>query len=79
MEGYKTEKQYFEIIKHFNNDVYLNYLCNMTHSGSKSVLKRIINEINNADLSKEDEFWVVVDRDGWLEKHLNDLYNLSAQ
>jgi hypothetical protein len=51
----------------------------MTHSGSKSVLKRIINEINNADLSKEDEFWVVVDRDGWLEKHLNDLYNLSAQ
>jgi len=74
-EGAKTEPQYFSIFQHTPNTVVkIKCLPGNTQSSPQRVLARMNKFLQEKGLRKEDEAWLVVDKDSWTEQQLNELY-----
>ena len=77
-EGTNTEQQYFSM---FNNDsatICIKCLKSKTAGAAPAyVLNRIRNFLKRERLRKNDEAWIVVDKDTWTDEQLTDLHNWS--
>ena len=68
-EGQKTEPQYFSL---FNSASVIRVLCLKCgrDSAPESVLKRMQRYLNDEEIKKTDEAWLVVDKDQWSSAQL---------
>jgi len=71
-EGLKTEVQYFSGLKSKDNIVRIE-LIKGDHSDPENVLKRLRKKLKNESLRKNDQAWLVVDKDLWKESSLEKL------
>jgi hypothetical protein len=77
-EGSITEPQYFGI---FNNDTTVLQVKVLKHKGSapEKVLHEMEQFLRTQDLRKNDEAWLVVDKDSWTDAQLNLLHQWSLK
>ncbi len=73
VEGSVTEPQYFSIFNHQHSVLQVKCLRSSQHSSPKHVLKRMKAYLQEEELEKSDEAWLVVDRDRWRDEHLEQL------
>jgi len=75
-EGRVTEQEYFQLL---NDESIIRVHClkNRTNLTPQEALLRIREHIRKEPLRKHDEAWVVVDKDSWIEAHLDELHNWS--
>ncbi|MCY3673435.1 MAG: RloB family protein [Paracoccaceae bacterium] len=71
-EGILTEPEYFKHLKKFNNGIHI-LLAGGKGSSPNQVLKHMKNKLDEDDFKSSDEAWLVVDKDQWTEKQLNEL------
>lgn len=80
VEGVKTEPQYFSIFNDSEQNI-IRIKCPKANNRSSpiQVLKRMKIYLENEDIKKTDEAWLVVDQDEWLENQLQQLFDWSLQ
>lgn len=81
-EGTETEKQYFEALNGYNPRIYIKVLEKLdTASAPKKVLNYLNKFKNEYNLRKDDELWLVIDRDyqSWEEKEIREVAQLCHQ
>jgi hypothetical protein len=82
VEGEKTEKQYFDflrckIIRKYGIEICL--VSKKHESAPKYVLKRMQEFLKEKGFRKDDEAWLVVDKDNWPEEELQKLNEWSQE
>lgn len=77
-EGSRTEPDYFRL---FMDDVAVHVVCIPARSGSSPdrVLRRLRERLATESLRREDEAWIVVDRDQWTDDQLRSLHDWSCE
>jgi hypothetical protein len=73
-EGEKTEPQYFNGLKnHYRNPrIYVKVLDRSTSASSPKHIIRTINKIRkDFDFKRDDEMWIVIDKDRWSARMLS--------
>jgi len=70
-EGDVTEPRYFRIIDDRLPNVQLRVLSSRGDSSPSGVLKRMRQQLSKEPLKKEDQAWIVIDRDSWPEEQLS--------
>ena len=78
VEGTVTEPQYFQMFNSEVSIIQVKCLKGSHKSGPLHVLKRMRKYLEDAELRKTDEAWLVVDKDEWSDKQLNELYKWSV-
>lgn len=78
-EGVKTEPQYFAALQTEQSVIKIRCLKSKNKSAPLQVLKRIQDHIKEEGLKDSDEAWLVADRDGWEEEHINLMFDWSKQ
>jgi hypothetical protein len=76
-EGSVTEPQYFNM---FNNDTTVLHV-KVVHNGASdpgNVLKEMKKHLKKYDLEKNDQAWLVIDKDQWQETQISPLYTWST-
>ena len=76
IEG-QTETQYFQMLNKLCENVILRNVRSGTQSAPLHVLKRMQQHIRYEPIQRDDECWLVVDRNQWPEKQLKALYDWS--
>ena len=80
-EGKKTEPQYFSLLN-FNQAI-VKIMCLNHPKGSDPLhVKKCMDDYlasKKASLRTDDEAWLVVDKDNWLDEHLHKLYEWANQ
>lgn len=79
VEGAVTEQQYFNKFNDDNSIIQIECINNNNRSSPKSVLSEIKKKLTKTELRKEDEAWLVVDKDQWSDVQLNELYIWSEE
>ncbi len=80
IEGVETEREYFELLNSKDSVITITCLKDASnHNSPEHVLTRIKNYLDKKPLSKRDEAWIVVDKDGWKDSQLKELYNWSLE
>ena len=80
VEGIKTEPQYFAFFNNPQSVIRVKCLRGKTASSSpEHVLKLMKDYLKKENLKADDEAWLIVDRDQWLEEQLALLYKWSLQ
>ena len=77
VEGSVTERQYFNWFKQQHSAIHIKCINKRDQSAPRKVLKKMKQHLKDNNLNKNDEAWLVVDRDGWQEEHLNELFSWS--
>jgi hypothetical protein len=72
-EGTVTEREYFQLLND-ESIIHVRCLKNRNNLPPKEALQRINEYVRKEGLKKEDEAWVVVDKDSWREEHLTELH-----
>lgn len=72
-EGTVTEQEYFQLLND-ESIIHVKCLKNRNNLPPKEALRRISEYVRKEGLQKEDEAWVVVDKDSWHEEHLKELH-----
>lgn len=74
VEGEQTEPRYFEMFKS-SDDCIVDVRCipGTNQSAPRKVFQRLKKELDKEILRKNDEAWVVVDRDTWPEEQLDEI------
>lgn len=75
-EGTVTEHEYFDLLNGLSI-VHVDCLENRKSLTPEKALKRVREYIQKESLRKNDEAWVVVDRDSWQEEHFSKLSEWS--
>src|SRR5208282_1251954 len=72
-EGRVTEQEYFPLL---NEDLIVHVKCLRSRSNlpPKAALGRAKEYVRKEGLKRDDEAWVVVDKDAWLDDHLVELH-----
>ena len=83
-EGEITEIEYFNYLRDLRDDVYVDFVENREHKSAPDlVLKDLINYLRTNPLKKNDEAWMVIDRDDWPPKQIEgvivSLKNIKTQ
>ena len=79
-EGSKTEPQYFKFINSIAVSVSVKLVSPGSSGRSPEKLQvRIDRYLKTYEPNKSDEAWIVVDRDDWLEEHLQELHKWSIR
>ncbi|WP_219988817.1 RloB family protein [Leucothrix pacifica] len=78
VEGTVTEPQYFQMFNSEVSIIQVKCLKGGHKSGPFHVLKRMKKYLDDVELRKTDEAWLVVDKDEWSDSQLNELYQWSA-
>ncbi|RJQ62927.1 MAG: RloB domain-containing protein [Desulfobacteraceae bacterium] len=76
-EGEKTEPQYFAIFNTRSSVVHVKCIKGRQASSPPQVLRRMRENLNKEGLKKSDEAWLVVDKNGWTDEHLEQLHQWS--
>ena len=76
-EGAETEPLYFRMFNYQEAAIHVRCLRDRHGSSPAKVLKRMIQHINNLELKKTDEAWLVVDKDQWSDLQLSELHSWS--
>ncbi len=79
VEGAVTEQQYFNMFSGDNPIIRIACISNKYRNSPKDVLSEIKKKLTKTDLRKEDEAWLVVDKDQWTDEQLNSLYKWSEE
>ncbi|MBN2063610.1 MAG: RloB domain-containing protein [Sedimentisphaerales bacterium] len=79
VEGYKTEPQYFAMFNDMTTTISIRILKDINHNSPRHVLDRVKKELKRTGLKKDDQAWLVVDKDQWPEQQLYELYQWSSQ
>ena len=79
-EGKITESQYFTMLGNKNDDIQIKCNNNNNNSDPDHVLKKIKLKLKNKkELRKDNEAWVVIDKDKWTDEQLQKLYKWSKK
>ncbi len=70
-EGAITEPQYFHAFNSDQTIVRVDCLRSGSDSAPAHVLKRLVQAVRDERLRKEDQAWLVIDRDDWPEQQLS--------
>ena len=73
VEGVKTEPQYFALFNDQRSTVHVHCVKSSHDSSPPQVLARLRNYLEQRELRSSDEAWLVVDKDQWTNKQLNQL------
>ncbi|MCY4603166.1 MAG: RloB family protein [Gemmatimonadetes bacterium] len=76
-EGAKTEPQYFVILNNQNLVIHVDCIKSKDRSSPLQVLKRMKDRLKQETLKNSDEAWLVVDKDQWTDKQLEQLHSWS--
>jgi RloB-like protein len=76
VEGEQTEPQYFALLNEGNAVVKVHCLSSKRNTPPK-VLALLKSHINKISLRKDDETWLVVDKDSWTDQQLAPLFDWS--
>jgi hypothetical protein len=76
-EGTNTERQYFELFNHLDAIIHVKCLPTKQSDSPTSLLKKMDLHLRTEELKSTDEAWLVIDRDHWLEIHLDRLVEWS--
>jgi hypothetical protein len=76
-EGYKTERQYFDILKSENKELNIQILPSRKKTSPNGVLNHLKEQIKKRDVGKRDNAWLVIDVDEWSKDELNTAYEWS--
>ena len=79
VEGVKTEHTYFSLFNTQNSVVRVSCIKGKNSDSPPAILKRLKQKIADEALRKNDEAWVVVDKDAWMDKQLAELWNWSEE
>jgi hypothetical protein len=79
VEGAVTEQQYFNMFNDQSSIIQIECISNKYRNSPKDVLSEIKKKLTKTDLRKEDEAWLVVDKDQWTDEQLNALYKWSEE
>ncbi len=79
VEGRITENQYFGFFNYGQTLVKVKCLKDRTKSDPSHVLKRMKTFLRDNIFEKEDQAWLVVDKDLWTDDQLNQLFDWSQQ
>jgi hypothetical protein len=75
-EGAKTEPVYFNMFNSQKTTVHVKLLPAKKHDSSPNrVLKRAQKHVKERGLRKDDEVWLVIDRDQWTDDQLNEVFS----
>lgn len=77
-EGACTEPQYFNMFNGPEATILVECLRAKNQSASEQVLKRMKQRLAAERLQKQDEAWLVVDKDSWDDNQLQKLYQWST-
>lgn len=72
-EGTVTEQEYFQLLSE-ESIIHIKCLRNRSNLTPKEALLRVREHISKEGLRKNDEAWVVVDKDSWAEEQLGELH-----
>ncbi len=78
-EGEKTEPEYFQMLNSVKAVVHFKCLKNIHGSSPLQILKIIKTHLKEKGLKKNDEAWLVVDKDDWETESLLQLFNWSKE
>lgn len=73
-EGAETEPAYFGIFQSKDRTIRIRLLDSKNKSAPKKVLKRAEQYIQKQNLKKNDEVWLILDRDDWPEAALGQVW-----
>lgn len=73
VEGVKTEPQYFAFFNDQRSTVHVHCVKGSHDSSPPQVLARLRNYLEQRELRSPDEAWLIVDKDQWTNKQLNQL------
>jgi len=76
-EGSTTEPFYFAMFNDENNTIHIKFLPGKSKSAPEQVLSRMKEFLRRERLQKDDEAWLVVDKDQWEDDDLQKLYEWS--
>ena len=76
-EGVKTEPQYFAIFNNKKTIIQVKCLKGNNDSSPPQVLRRMKEYLKKENINKNDEAWLVVDKDDWSEEQLVQLFDWS--
>ncbi|ETX00841.1 MAG: hypothetical protein ETSY2_38395 [Candidatus Entotheonella gemina] len=74
VEGEKSEKAYFDFLQHLFQVSIKTLTSKSGNSSPDKVVHRLKKEAQKAGRHKEDQYWIVVDRDSWNEEIMHALY-----
>lgn len=78
-EGSVTEPQYFNMFNNNTTTIQIKCLKDKNKSSPDQVLKRMEKYLQENDLKKTDQAWLVVDKDQWNDNQLEQLYQWSKK
>lgn len=79
VEGKKTEPGYFSALHNQKTVIKIQLLKGKNKSAPKQVLNRIRDFLKQEGLKKNDDAWIVIDKDNWKEEDLTLLHNWSQE
>lgn len=78
-EGTKTEPQYFNMFRHSNNIVDVRCIKGSSKSAPKYVLNTMKSYLKKINLRKDDEAWLVIDKDMWSDSQIKELFDWTKK
>lgn len=79
VEGIRTEPQYFSLFRQLSINVDIKTLEEKDRSSPEQVLARLESYLKKSALKKNDQAWLVVDKDSWTDNQLSKLVKWSRQ
>jgi len=79
VEGAVTEQQYFNMFSSDDSIIRIECINKNNRSSPKEVLKAIKKCLTKIDLKKDDEAWLIIDKDHWPEEHIKELFEWTKE
>lgn len=79
VEGAVTEQQYFNFFKNDDSIIQIECINKKNRSSPIEVLKAIKRTLSKVDLKKDDEAWLIIDKDQWPDEHIKELFEWSKE
>lgn len=77
VEGAVTEQQYFDMFNSEDSTIQIECINKKNRSSPIEVLKAIKKSLSKIDLKKDDEAWLIIDKDQWPDDHIQQLCEWS--
>jgi hypothetical protein len=79
VEGAVTEQQYLNMFNSDDSIIKIECIKKSNRSSPKEVLKAIKKFLAKIDLKKDDEAWLIVDKDQWPDDQLRELFQWTKE
>lgn len=79
-EGEVTEPEYFQRLNSMSKTTHFHVVANFGNGSSpRAILTRMEAYLKNTPLDKDDEAWIVLDRDDWPDKEIESIKNWTKK